>query len=80
MRQSSCAECLTDMARVKSELLVRVACANCRQAEEDLAVTTRPLHDMSSSTFGVRCSQCGKWCWTKSALATHRRGHTTPMR
>jgi hypothetical protein len=78
MGQSSCAECLADMARGKSEMLVRVACANCRQAEEDIAMTLK--HDMSSSSFGIRCSQCGKWCWTKSALATHRRAHATSIR
>jgi hypothetical protein len=37
----SCAECLESMARAKGELLTRIACANCQQAQEDLAGSER---------------------------------------
>jgi hypothetical protein len=30
-----CAECVRAMALVKNELLIRIACANCQQAERD---------------------------------------------
>lgn len=75
MQSGSCAECLKAMARSKSELLVRIACANCQQAQEDLA-QANTLRELSSRTvLGVRCLQCGKWCLTKSALPTHQRAH-----
>jgi hypothetical protein len=81
MRTSTCAECLQAMARGKSELLARIACANCQQAQEDLAVATNSLEQVSSRrVFGMRCSQCGKWCFTKSALAMHQRAHAAPIR
>lgn len=77
MQSISCAECLKAMAPGKNELLVRIACANCRQAQEDLARTANALRELSSRTvLGVRCLQCGKWCLTKGTLATHQRTHT----
>jgi len=80
MHSSSCAECLQAMSRGKSDLLVRIACANCRQAQEDLAQAQSNVHDLTSrSVLGSRCSLCGKWCLTKSALATHRRSHVSPI-
>jgi phage FluMu protein Com len=76
MQSISCAECLRAMARGRSELLVRIACANCQQALEDLAQAARTLPELSSRTvLGVRCMQCGKWCLTRNSLATHRRSH-----
>lgn len=81
MQSSSCAECLKEMARGKSELLVRIACANCQHAQDELAKDAHTLRELSSRTIlGVRCSQCGKWCLTSSSLATHRRAHTVPFR
>ncbi len=77
MQSNSCAECLKAMAPGKSELLVRIACANCQQAQQDLAHAANRLQELSSRTvLGARCLQCGKWCLTKGALATHRRTHT----
>jgi len=76
MRANSCAECLQAMANVKSDTLSRVACANCQQAQRDLALASRLLGQASpSSIFGTRCLQCGKWCWTKNTLATHQQAH-----
>jgi hypothetical protein len=81
MRTSACAECLQAMARGKSELLARIACANCEQAQADLAQAASSLEHLSSRRIlGARCSQCGKWCFTKWSLATHRRGHRVPIR
>jgi hypothetical protein len=76
MQSISCAECLKAMAQGKSELLARIACANCQQAKEDSAQAARILQELSSRTVvGVRCLQCGKWCLTKNSLATHQRSH-----
>lgn len=76
MQSTSCAECLKAMTRGKSELLVRIACANCQQAQEDLAQAARTLPELSSRTvLGVRCLQCGKWCLTRNSLAIHQRSH-----
>jgi len=77
MQTSSCAECLKAMAPGKSEFLVRIACANCQQAQEDVAHAASTPRELSSRTvLGVRCLQCGKWCLTRGALATHQRTHT----
>jgi len=76
MQSISCSECLKAMARGRSELLVRIACANCQQAQEDLAQAAMSLEEFSSRTvLGMRCLQCGKWCLTRSALVTHQRCH-----
>jgi len=80
MQSKSCAECLQAMSRGKSDLLARIACANCRQALEDLAHANYDLHELASRTVvGVRCSLCGKWFMTKNALSTHRRTHIVPV-
>jgi hypothetical protein len=80
MQSSFCAECLQAMSRGKSELLARIACANCQQAQEDLARAQGNVHELRSrSVFGSRCSHCGKWFLTKNALAAHRRSHFTPI-
>ena len=76
MEKFSCAECPDSMAKVKGESLLRIACANCQQAQEFLQETARVRHEFSLRwTFGLRCPQCGKWCWTKSSLANHREAH-----
>jgi hypothetical protein len=81
MQSDSCAECLKLMARSKSEILARIACANCHQAEADLSQVTKTVRDLSCQTvLGVRCLHCGKWCLTKSALATHQRRHVISIR
>ena len=72
MQNESCAECIAAMERVRGELLARLACANCQhcqKAPEDVA--QRPQELAGCRLLGVRCSQCGKWCWTKHGLATH---------
>jgi phage FluMu protein Com len=75
MQSISCSECLKAMARGRSELLVRIACANCQQAQEDLA-QAKTLVELSPRTvLGMRCPQCGKWCLTKNALVTHQGRH-----
>lgn len=80
MRSRSCAECLQAMSLGKSELLARIACANCQQAQEDLAAAHHRVQEFASrSVVGVRCSMCGKWFLTKNALATHRRTHMVPL-
>jgi RNase P subunit RPR2 len=80
MQSISCAECLKAMARGKSELLVRIACANCQQAQEDLLEAENRLREISRPFFGVRCLECGKWCLTNNALASHRRAHASISR
>jgi hypothetical protein len=80
MRITTCAECLQAMGQVKSELLARIACANCQQAQADLDQGAGSVPQSSArSLFGTRCSQCGKWCLTKSALVTHLRGHVVSL-
>ena len=76
MPNGSCAECLDSMAKVKGESLARVACANCQQAQHDLSEPMSPLHERSSRrVLGIRCSLCGKWCWTKKSLFEHHQVH-----
>jgi hypothetical protein len=71
---------LQAMSRGKSALLARIACANCQQAQEDLAQAHRdPLELSPRSVLGIRCSLCGKWFLTKSALSNHRRTHFSPV-
>jgi predicted nucleic-acid-binding Zn-ribbon protein len=78
MQKSSCAECLDAMAEVRGELFTRIACANCQLAEQDRAETAKMLHEISSKrAFVLRCSQCGRWCWTKKSLASHTLLHRT---
>ena len=78
MLSNSCAECLKAMASGKSELLARIACANCQQAQQDLAHAAKSVQKLPSRTvLGVRCLQCGKWCLTKGALATHQGTYTS---
>jgi len=80
MQSKSCAECLQAMSLGKSELLARIACANCKQAQEDLAAAHPRVHEFASrSVVGVRCPTCGKWFLRKNALATHRRRHMMPL-
>jgi hypothetical protein len=80
MQSRSCAECLQAMSRGKSGPLVRIACANCQQAQEDLAQADQDLLELAPrSVLGSRCSVCGKWFLTKNALATHRRSHLSPI-
>jgi hypothetical protein len=80
MQISTCAECLQAMAQVKNDFLARIACANCQQAQADLDQVVGSVPQSSArSLFGTRCSQCGKWCLTRSALATHLRGHVVSL-
>ncbi len=70
---ADCAECLKWMAQSKCDLLIRIACANCQYAQEQLA------HPHSPSSGGTallpRCPICGKWCWSRHALMLHRENH-----
>jgi hypothetical protein len=80
MQPKTCLECLQAMSRGKSDLLARIACANCKQALEDIAEAHQNLHEMASKTVvGVRCSFCGKWFLTRNALSNHRRIHMLPV-
>ncbi len=73
-----CADCLQSMTQVKSELLIRIACANCLQAREDLAGKSALQHKRSShSRFAFRCPECGKWCWSRNAVIVHRQSHVS---
>ena len=78
MQSTTCAECLRAMSRGKSELLARIACANCQQAKADL----EHAHDLceipSGSVLGSRCSLCGKWFLTKTGYSLT--GETTLLR
>ena len=70
----TCAECLRAIAEAKGESLSRIACANCQYAQE-LAITPE-LEEEKRTIFGTfRCPECGKSCWTRNTLATHRRDH-----
>ena len=76
----SCTECLQAMSRGKSDLLARIACANCQQARADLAQAHKSLHEITSGgMFGVRCSMCGKWFLRRNGLASHWRTHALPV-
>lgn len=80
MLSDFCAQCLQAMSRGKSDTLARIACANCQQAQEDLAQAQGNVRELTSrSVLGSRCAQCGKWFLTKNALATHRRRHLSPV-
>jgi ribosomal protein S27AE len=74
--QARCAECLESMARTKDELLMRIACANCQYAQAALAVPEKQLDRWPAlAPFLRRCPECGKWRWSESSLAGHRRLH-----
>ena len=76
MQKPICAECLDSMARAKDQLLIRIACANCQQAQEDLKETAALHQELSlRRPFPLRCPQCGAWCWTKARLANHQQAH-----
>jgi hypothetical protein len=72
----SCAECMESMTEVKGELLTRIACANCQYAQEVMAGVDKLQKDRSSRlALVLRRSECGRWCWTRNALAVHRQAH-----
>ena len=48
INRPSCTECIRAMVRAKEELLIRIACANCQQAERELA----GIHDTKLSSSG----------------------------
>src|SRR5437016_8223455 len=45
-----CAECLRSMAHVKSELLTRIACANCQYAQESVERSEEHTSELQSLT------------------------------
>ena len=73
--QARCAECLESMARVKGEPLMRIACANCQYAHEELAAPESRNRGSTLAALLRRCPECGKWCWSETCLADHRRLH-----
>jgi ssDNA-binding Zn-finger/Zn-ribbon topoisomerase 1 len=69
-----CAQCIQSMAHAKGELLTRIACANCQDAE--VAEREKLQRKRSSRVMLIsRCPECGKWCWTRTSKAIHRELH-----